>query len=34
MAASSLAGRIDYFIRKPFSLGDLIDMIRQTLSRR
>jgi two-component system cell cycle sensor histidine kinase/response regulator CckA len=30
-ASSSLAERIDYFIRKPFSLGDLIDMVRQAL---
>jgi CheY-like chemotaxis protein len=28
MAASSLAGTIDYFIRKPFRSADLIDMIR------
>ena len=32
VAASSLTSRIDYFIRKPFSLGDLIHMVRQILS--
>jgi two-component system cell cycle sensor histidine kinase/response regulator CckA len=31
VAASSLAGRVDHFIRKPFSLGDLIDLIREAL---
>jgi two-component system cell cycle sensor histidine kinase/response regulator CckA len=32
ITASLLASRIDYFIRKPFSVGDLIDMVRQSLS--
>jgi two-component system CheB/CheR fusion protein len=32
IAASSLAERIDYFIRKPFRSADLINMIRQASS--
>jgi two-component system cell cycle sensor histidine kinase/response regulator CckA len=32
MATSSLTKRIDHFIRKPFRLGDLIDVIGETLS--
>ena len=32
MAAASLATEIERFLRKPFSLGDLIDIIRETLS--
>jgi len=34
MAASALARRIDYFIRKPFSLRDLTDMVLRALSSR
>jgi two-component system, cell cycle sensor histidine kinase and response regulator CckA len=30
-AAASLATEVERFLRKPFSLGDLVDMIRQTL---
>jgi len=32
MAAASLAGRVERFIRKPFMLGDLIDVIREAIS--
>jgi two-component system CheB/CheR fusion protein len=31
MAATSLAARVERFIRKPYKLSDLIDMIRQAL---
>ena len=32
MAAALLATRVERFLRKPFKLGDLIDMVRQVLS--
>jgi two-component system, cell cycle sensor histidine kinase and response regulator CckA len=32
MAATSLANRVERFIRKPFKVGDLMDMIREGVS--
>jgi nitrogen-specific signal transduction histidine kinase len=32
MAAASLQGRFERFIRKPYRLGDLVDLIQQSLS--
>jgi len=32
MAATALAGSVEHFIRKPYGLGDLMDMIRKILS--
>jgi two-component system CheB/CheR fusion protein len=32
MAAALLATRVEHFLRKPFRLGDLIDMVRRILS--
>ena len=32
MAAAALAGSVEHFIRKPYKLGELIDMIRKILS--
>jgi DNA-binding response OmpR family regulator len=32
MAAALLANRVERFIRKPFKLGDLMDMIREVVS--
>ena len=31
-AAASLAAAVDYFIRKPYRLGDLLNLIREVLS--
>ena len=31
-AATSLGGHVERFIRKPYSLGDLVVLVRQTLS--
>jgi len=32
MAAGSLAGKVEHFIRKPYRLGDLMNLIQQNLS--
>jgi DNA-binding response OmpR family regulator len=32
IAAAALAAGIDHFLRKPFGLGDLVEMVRQILS--
>ena len=32
MAATTLAGKADLFLRKPYRLGDLVDSIRELLS--
>lgn len=31
-AAASLEGNFERFIRKPYSLGDLVGVVRQTLA--